>query len=54
MARLPPALARDDAEAISPDAKWVITKPAKGGPLSLVPTGAGESRQLTHDAVSYG
>jgi Tol biopolymer transport system component len=40
--------------AISPDAKWVITKPAKGGPLSLVPTGAGEARQLTHDAISYG
>jgi eukaryotic-like serine/threonine-protein kinase len=39
--------------AISPDGKWVITKPAKGGPLSLVPAGAGESRQLTHDAVSY-
>jgi Tol biopolymer transport system component len=39
--------------AISPDAKWVITRPAKGGPLSLVPTGAGETRQLTHDAVSY-
>jgi Tol biopolymer transport system component len=31
----------------------VITKPAKGGPLSLVPTGAGETRTLTHDAVSY-
>ena len=31
------------AMAISPDAKWAITKPAKGGPLSLVPTGAGEA-----------
>jgi serine/threonine protein kinase/Tol biopolymer transport system component len=41
-------------EAISPDDKWVITKPAKGGPLSLVPTGAGEARQLTHDSISYG
>ena len=41
------------AMAISPDGKWVITKPAKGGPLSLVPTGAGESRQVTHDAVSF-
>ena len=41
-------------EAISPDNKWVITKPAKGGPLSVVPTGAGEARQLTHDKVSYG
>jgi Tol biopolymer transport system component len=39
--------------AISPDGKWVITQPGKGGPLSLVPTGAGEARQLTHDNVSY-
>ncbi len=51
----PPArIGEGNAVAISPDAKWAITKPAKGGPLSLVPTGAGESRQLTHDAVSYG
>ena len=42
------------ALAISPDAKWAITKSPKGGPLNLVPTGAGEARQLTHDAVSYG
>jgi Tol biopolymer transport system component len=39
--------------AISPDAKWVITQPAKGGPLSVVPTGAGGARHLTHDNVSY-
>ena len=39
--------------AISPDAKWVITKPAKGGALSVVPTGAGEARPLTHDNISY-
>jgi eukaryotic-like serine/threonine-protein kinase len=39
--------------ALSPDTKFAITKPARGEPLSLVPTGAGESRQLTHDAVSY-
>ncbi|MGA9353556.1 MAG: protein kinase [Terriglobales bacterium] len=39
--------------AISPDGKWVITKPAKGGALSLVPTGAGEARQITHDAITY-
>ena len=51
----PPArIGEGIAGAISPDGKWVITEPAKGGPLSLVPTGAGESRQLTHDAVSYG
>jgi serine/threonine protein kinase len=42
------------AKAISPDAKWAITEPAKGGPLMLVPTGAGESKPLTHDSVSYG
>jgi len=41
------------AEAISSDGKWAITKPPKGGNLVLVPTGAGESRTLTHDAVSY-
>ena len=39
--------------AISPDQKWVITRPAKGGPLSVVPTGAGQARQLTHDNISY-
>jgi eukaryotic-like serine/threonine-protein kinase len=39
--------------AISRDGKWIITKPSKGGPLSLVPTGAGETRQLTHDNVNY-
>src|SRR5580658_55564 len=39
--------------AISPDAKWVITQAAQGGPLDLVPTGAGEARQLTHDNVNY-
>jgi Tol biopolymer transport system component len=52
---LPPArIGEGDAMAISPDTKWVVSRPAKGGPLSLVPTGAGEARQLSHDAVSYG
>ena len=41
-------------EGISPDAKWVATRLPKGGALSLVPTGAGEARQLTHDSVQYG
>jgi eukaryotic-like serine/threonine-protein kinase len=50
----PPArIGEGYAMAISPDTKWAITKRAKGGPLNLVPTGAGESRELTHDAVSY-
>jgi len=51
----PPAkIGEGVAGAISPDGKWAITKPAKGGNLVLVPTGAGESKTLTHDAVSYG
>jgi hypothetical protein len=50
----PPArIGEGRAMAISADGKWVITRAAKGGPLNLVPTGAGEARQLTHDAVSY-
>jgi eukaryotic-like serine/threonine-protein kinase len=50
----PPArIGEGDAMAISPDGKWVVTKPAKGGQLILVPTGAGEGRPLTHDAVTY-
>ena len=39
--------------AISPDNKWVLTESAKGGPLSLVPSGAGQARQLTHDNITY-
>jgi len=38
---------------VSADGKWVIMQAAKGGPLRVVPTGAGEARQLTHDNVSY-
>jgi Tol biopolymer transport system component len=49
----PVRISEGDCFAISADGKWVITKPAKGGPLSVVPTGAGETRQLTHDKVSY-
>lgn len=39
--------------ALSADAQWAITQPATGGPLSLVPTGAGVARVLTHDHISY-
>jgi len=38
---------------ISPDGKWVAVRLPKGGPLNLIPTGAGEARQLTHDSVTY-
>jgi len=39
--------------ALSADGRWAVTQPAKGGPRSLVPTGAGVARVLTHDNVSY-
>jgi Tol biopolymer transport system component len=42
------------ARCLSPDSKWAITMPAKGGPLMIVPTGAGATRPLTHDSVRYG
>ena len=50
----PVRIGNGTAEAISPDDKWVITRPAKEGALFVVPTGAGEARQLTHDNISYG
>jgi Tol biopolymer transport system component len=49
----PVRIGEGNAMAISPDAKWAVTKLPQGGQLNLVPTGAGEARQLTHDAVSY-
>lgn len=49
----PVRIGEGEGLAISPDGKWVVTEPAKGGPLSLVPTGAGDARQLTHDKISY-
>jgi serine/threonine protein kinase len=49
----PVRIGEGEGRAISPDNKWVITKPNKGGPLSVVPTGAGEARQLTHDNIRY-
>jgi Tol biopolymer transport system component len=49
----PVRIGEGDGVAISPDAKWVITQPPKGGPLTLVPTGAGVPRQLRHDNVNY-
>lgn len=41
------------AGALSPDGKWVITESTKTGVVTLVPTGPGESRQLTHDHITY-
>jgi eukaryotic-like serine/threonine-protein kinase len=50
----PVRIGEGNALGLSPDAKWAITKRAQGGPLNLVPTGAGETRPLSHDEVSYG
>ena len=43
------------ALAASPDQKWVICSlPRPPSQLTLLPTGAGEVRQLTHDAINHG
>ena len=49
----PTRLGEGLAMALSADAKWAITRPAKGGNLNLVPTGAGAAKALTHDNISY-
>lgn len=50
----PPSRISDgDAMAMSPDGKWVVVRPAQGGALILVPTGAGEAKSITHDAITY-
>lgn len=50
----PPSRISDgDAMAMSPDGKWVVVRPAQGGALILVPTGAGEVKSITHDAITY-
>ena len=42
------------AVALSPDKKWAITAPPEPeGQYMLVPTGAGQSRQLTHDSLTH-
>ncbi len=42
------------AIALSPDEKWVISQP-QGSPaqLALLPTGAGEAKPLTNDAINH-
>jgi eukaryotic-like serine/threonine-protein kinase len=50
----PVQIGQGAACAISPDNKWVIIRATKFGALSVVPTGPGESRVLTHDDITYG
>jgi dipeptidyl aminopeptidase/acylaminoacyl peptidase len=43
-----------DPMDISPDNKWAISRlPSKPNQILLLPTGTGESRQLTHSNVSH-
>src|SRR5579871_2785501 len=50
----PTRLGEGYGRAISPDGKWIITQDLTATALKLVPTGAGETRTLTHDNIAYG
>jgi Tol biopolymer transport system component len=47
-------LGEGSAVSLSPDQKWAVTQP-QGSPaqLRLLPTGAGEPRMLTNDAINH-
>jgi Tol biopolymer transport system component len=49
----PIRLGEGRGEAISPDKKWVIVQPMQEGPLSIVPTGAGQARKLTQGNIHF-
>ena len=48
-------LGHGEPMGFSPDQKWVLTRPlaANPAPLVLLPTGAGEPRQITHDQINH-
>jgi len=47
-------LGEGGADSISPDGKWIISGlPSPPTQFTLLPTGAGESRPLTHDAINH-
>jgi eukaryotic-like serine/threonine-protein kinase len=47
-------LGEGGASALSPDKKWVIIyTPTQPAQLKLLPTGAGETKQLTSDAIAH-
>ena len=41
------------AESLSPDGKWVVTQPLQGGKLRVVPTGAGEAREINTGNIRF-
>jgi eukaryotic-like serine/threonine-protein kinase len=47
-------LGEGNALALSPDGKWAITETqVSPGQLKLLPTGAGQSRDLTNDSINH-
>jgi eukaryotic-like serine/threonine-protein kinase len=48
-------LGEGNADALSPDGKWVLASLVRSSPISMVllPTGAGESRPLPKDSISH-
>ena len=47
-------LGEGSAQALTPDGKWaVVETPDNPAQLRLLPTGAGEAQQLTHDAINH-
>ena len=48
-------LGEGDASALSPDGKWALAIMARSEPaqIALLPTGAGEPKPLTHDAINH-
>ena len=50
-----PAVRLGDGEALalSPDGKWALSRPSSLKKLLLIPTGAGETRELAHEGFTY-
>ena len=49
------ALGHGSALSFSPDGRWVLTRALNSNPAQfvLLPTGAGESHQITHDQINH-
>ena len=45
-------LGEGDAGALSPDGKWVLSLPVSPRKLLLIPTGAGQTREISHEGLT--
>ena len=45
-------LGEGDAGALSPDGKWALSLPVSPGKLLLIPTGVGQTRELSHEGLT--